>query len=51
VVDYLEIYDFREAGLPIRDIFKRQQGQPGVTFVGLQMKHGNNLGRGGALTM
>ncbi len=51
VVDYLEIYDFREAGLPIRDIFKRQQGQPGVTFVGLQMKHGNSLGRGGALTM
>ena len=51
VVDYLEIYEFREAGLPIRDIFKRQQGQPGVTFVGLQMKHGNSLGRGGALTM
>jgi hypothetical protein len=52
VIDYLEIYkDFQEIGVPIREIFKRQQGQPGVTFVGLQMKHGNVLGRGGALAM
>lgn len=52
VVDYLEIYkDFHEIGLPIKEIFKRQQGQPGITFVGLQMKHGNGLGRGGALAM
>jgi hypothetical protein len=52
VIDYLEIYrDFQEIGVPIREIFKRQQGQTGVTFVGLQMKHGNVLGRGGALAM
>ncbi|MFA4901309.1 MAG: hypothetical protein WC600_01050 [Desulfobaccales bacterium] len=52
VIDYLEIYqDFHEVGIPIRDIFKQQQGQSGVTFMGLQMKHGNMLGRGGALTM
>ncbi len=52
VVDYLEIYkDFQEVGLPIKDIFRRQQGHPGVTFVGLQMKHGNSIGRGGALAM
>lgn len=52
IVDYLEIYkDFQEVGLPIKEVFKRQQGQPGVTFVGLQMKPGNKLGRGGALAM
>ena len=52
VVDYLELYkDFQEAGLPMKEMFKRQQGQPGVTFVGLQMKHGNVLGRGGSLGM
>jgi hypothetical protein len=52
VVDYLEIYrDFHEAGIPIKEIFRRQQGQPGVTFMGMQMKHGNSHGRGGALTM
>jgi hypothetical protein len=52
VVDYLEVYkDFQEVGIPIKEIFRRQQGQPGVTFVGLQMKHGNVLGRGGALAM
>jgi hypothetical protein len=52
VIDYLEIYrDFHEVGMPIKEIFKCQQGQPGVTFLGLQMKHGNILGRGGALTM
>ena len=52
VVDYLEIYkDFQEVGMPIKEIFRCQQGQPGVTFMGLQMKHGNVLGRGRALTM
>ena len=52
VIDYLEIYkDFSEVGLPIKEMFKRQQGHAGVTFMGLQMKHGNSLGRGGALTM
>ena len=52
VVDYLELYkDFQEAGLPMKEMFRRQQGQPGVTFVGLQMKHGNVLGRGGSLGM
>jgi hypothetical protein len=52
VIDYLEIYkDFPEVGVPIKEIFKRQQGQPGVTFVALQMKHGSILGRGGALAM
>jgi hypothetical protein len=52
VVDYLEIYkDFHEVGLPIKEMFKRQQGHSGVTFVGLQMKPGNVLGRGGALAM
>jgi hypothetical protein len=52
VIDYLEVYnDFQEVGMPIKEIFKRQQGQPGVTFMGLQMKHGNKLGRGGSLTM
>jgi hypothetical protein len=46
VIDYLEIYkDFHEVGTPIKDIFKRQQGNPGVTFMGLQMKHGNLYGR------
>lgn len=52
LIDYLEIYkDFQEVGVPIKAIFKRQQGQTGVTFLSLQMKHGNIFGRGGALTM
>ena len=52
VVDYLEIYhDFQEVGKPIKEIFRRQQNQPGITFMGLQMKHGNVLGRGGPLAM
>lgn len=52
VADYLEVYkDFHEVGIPLREMFRRQQGQSGVTFVGLQMKHGNILGRGGSLSM
>jgi hypothetical protein len=52
VVDYLEVYrEFHEVGVPLREMFRRQQGQTGVTFVGLQMKHGNVLGRGGSLSM